>query len=52
MNRVRRDPYLEELFYDEVAAVRTLQDFLYDFDEDNVRKRASPQGNIREWTSS
>ena len=31
MNRVRNDAYIEELFYDEVAAVRTLSDFLYDF---------------------
>jgi Transposase DDE domain group 1 len=38
MNRVRQDPYLEELFYDEMAAVRTLQDFLYDFTDAHVEK--------------
>lgn len=33
---VREDPYLRELFEDEVAAIRTLQDFLYDFTPENV----------------
>jgi len=38
MNRVRNDGYLEELFYDEVAAIRTLGDFLYDFENEHVEK--------------
>ncbi len=38
MKRVWQDPYLEELFYDEVAAVRTIQDFLYDFEQDHIDK--------------
>lgn len=38
MNRVRNDGYLEELFYDETAAVRTLADFLYDFKQEHVDK--------------
>lgn len=38
MNRVRNDGYLEELFYDELAAVRTLADFLYDFEVEQVNR--------------
>jgi hypothetical protein len=38
MNRVRNDGYLEELFYNEVAAVRTLADFLYDFKSEYIGK--------------
>lgn len=38
MNRVRNDGYLEELFHDEMAAVRTLGDFLYDFKNEHVEK--------------
>jgi hypothetical protein len=38
MNRVRNDGYIEELFYDEVAAVRTLGDFLYDFESEHLEK--------------
>lgn len=38
MNRVRNDGYIEELFYDEVAAVRTLADFLYDFEGEHLEK--------------
>ena len=36
MRRVMFDEYLRELFYDEVAALRTLQDFLYDFEAEHV----------------
>lgn len=35
-NRVRIDRYIEELCYCEVAAVRTLGDFLYDFEEKHL----------------
>lgn len=38
MNRVRNDAYIEELFYDEVAAVRTLCDFLYDFEAEHLER--------------
>jgi len=38
LQRVLEDPYVNELFYDEVAAVRTVQDFLYDFDEIQTTK--------------
>lgn len=36
MRRVMFDDYLRELFHDEVAALRTLQDFLYDFEESHI----------------
>ncbi len=35
---VREDPYLDELFGNDGAAVRTLQDFLHDFTEVEVQK--------------
>jgi Transposase DDE domain group 1 len=38
MRRVMYDDYLRELFYDEVCALRTLQDFLYDFSSEHVDK--------------
>ncbi len=38
LNRVRTDPYLYELFHDEMAAVRTIQDFLYDFEQEHIDK--------------
>ena len=38
LRRVYKDPYLQELFYDEVAAIRTIQDFLYDFEESHIEK--------------
>jgi hypothetical protein len=38
LRRVRNDPYLRELFYDDVAAIRTIQDFLYDFDESHIER--------------
>lgn len=38
MRRVMFDEYLQELFHDEVAALRTLQDFLYDFTPEHVDK--------------
>ena len=38
LKRVRQDPYLRELFEDEVAAIRTLGDFLEDFDEHQLEK--------------
>jgi hypothetical protein len=38
LRRVRHDPYLCELFEDEVAAVRTIGDFLYDFEPHHIEK--------------
>ena len=38
LRRVRYDEYLNDLFYDEMAAVRTIQDFLYDFNSSHVEK--------------
>lgn len=38
LERVRKDPYLSELFRDDVAAVRTLADFLYDFEAVHLEK--------------
>jgi hypothetical protein len=38
LRRVRHDPYLCELFEDEVAAVRTIGDFLYAFKPEHIEK--------------
>lgn len=38
LRRVREDPYLEELFEDEVAAIRTLGDFLEDFEAEHLER--------------
>ena len=38
LRRVRQDPYLCELFEDEVAAVRTIGDFLYAFKPEHIEK--------------
>ena len=38
LRRVRYDDYLQEMFYDEMAAVRTIQDFLYDFEVSHIEK--------------
>ena len=35
---IRDDPYVQELFKDEVAAVRTIGDFLRDFTEEHILK--------------
>jgi hypothetical protein len=36
--KVQKDPYLESLFGDKTAAIRTIGDFLYDFDETHIEK--------------
>jgi len=36
LRRVRTDPYLRELFENDVAAIRTIQDFLYDFGDEQM----------------
>ena len=36
--RIKEDPYLEKLFDDEVAAVRTVGDFLRDFELEHIEK--------------
>ena len=36
--RIKEDPYLEKLFDDEVAAVRTVGDFLRDFEAEHIEK--------------
>jgi len=38
LKRVTNDPYLEELFYDKTAAIRTICDFLYDFEPEHLAK--------------
>jgi hypothetical protein len=38
LKRVRQDPYLRELFEDKVAAIRTLGDFLDDFEEIHLQR--------------
>lgn len=36
--QIKEDPYLQKLFDDEVSAVRTIGDFLRDFDQDHIEK--------------
>lgn len=36
--QIKEDPYLEKLFDDEVAAIRTLGDFLRDFEPEHIEK--------------
>jgi hypothetical protein len=36
--QIKEDPYIEKLFGDEAAAVRTIGDFLHDFDETHILK--------------
>lgn len=35
---VKEDPYIQGLFADEVAAVRTIGDFLRDFEPEHIEK--------------
>ena len=36
--QIKEDPYLEKLFDDEVAAVRTIGDFLRDFEAEHIER--------------
>lgn len=38
LSKIQNDPYLQAMFDDEVAAVRTIGDFLRDFDETHIEK--------------
>jgi hypothetical protein len=38
LEKVRSDPYLTELFKDEVSAIRTIGDFLRDFESEHIEK--------------
>ena len=38
LSKIQTDPYIQALFEDEVAAVRTIGDFLRDFDESHIEK--------------